>query len=130
MVNDVDFGVALRMRRKALDAAKISDALVDVALAKDERIEALDGLVKIQNERIAQLELHLATKTAHAEGLNAQVEAFATTYANSPLLADSGQRYQKSGNVKSRIRIAYETAFDATFRKLMPSVDPRSRRAY
>ena len=128
--NGVDFGIAMRMRRNALDAEEMSGALADLAKARGERITALDDLVRIQGERIAQLELHLATEKAHAQGLDAQVEAFATQYSGSSLLADSGQRYQKSGNIKSRIRLAYEAAFDATFRKLMPSIDPKSRRAY
>lgn len=63
-------------------------------------------------------------------GLDKQVKAFAAQHADSPLMADSGLRFRKTGNVKRRVRLLYEAAFDVALLKLLPTVgNPASRRA-
>ena len=66
-------------------------------------------------------------KTAHAEGLAAQTKAYREMHPDSPLRADSGKRY-KDGDIKRKIALIYEAAFDATAKKLGIS-NPASRRA-
>lgn len=88
--------------RNARYADKVNDTLVGwIEYAR--KLEA----------RIAEADLALLVKTAHAEGLTAFLDAFKAANPDSPVLRDSGKRYKKSGNVKTVGRIRYEAAHDA-----------------
>ncbi|MFH5926658.1 hypothetical protein [Roseomonas xinghualingensis] len=76
-------------------------------------IRTLNRLVEGKNARIAELEDALAVALADAAGAFAQYAAFKAEHAASPLFADSGRRF-KDGRVKSRIRLIFERAFDAS----------------
>ena len=91
---------------------------------------ALVGRMKQTDElvaRIAELEDALAVKTARVAGLEAMTKAYAEAHPNSPLRADSGKRY-KDGDIKRKIHLIYETAFDSCLSKLLGISNPASRR--
>ncbi|WP_158933120.1 hypothetical protein [Acidisphaera sp. S103] len=62
--------------------------------------------------RVSDLELALCVKTAHAGGLQAYLDEFKSAHPRSPVLADSGKRYKKSGNLKTVGSLLYERTFD------------------
>lgn len=90
-MDDVSFGIALGLKRRA-------DALV--------------ATVNAQNERIAELELALLIKTAHAEGAIAMMGGFRDSHPTSPMRADTGKRF-KDGDIKRVAHLRYAAAFDA-----------------
>jgi hypothetical protein len=77
--------------------------------------------------QLAAAQLALAVKTAHAEGLLAQKDAFVATHPQSPLVADSGKRY-KDGDIKTKGRLIYEATFDRILRGA-GIADPTKHRA-
>ena len=79
-------------------------------------------------QRIRDLELALAVEKAHSGGLTVQAEALKRGCPSNPALADSGQRFKKSGNIKSVSRLAYEREFDRIARDARIS-DPTKYRA-
>ena len=104
-MDDLSFGIAMGQRRRADSAQAASLGLVDVLGQQMANVQEM-------RDRIATLELALAVKTAHAEGLTAFVDAFKAANPDSSVLRDSGKRY-KDGDVKTIGRIRYEAAFDA-----------------
>lgn len=76
--------------------------------------------------RVAELELALAVKTAHAGGMGAMKDAFKAAHPNSPVLADSGKRY-KSGAVKTKGALVYAAEFDRILRDARISNPERYR---
>lgn len=127
-------GGAIRNARIAEDnaadarAARANTAKFEEAMHHNYKA-AMDaqGALKMAQARIAELEDKLAIKTAAAAGFEAQSIAYRDQHPDSPLRADSGKRY-KDGEIKRRIRIIYEAAFDAALRQLSIS-NPVSRRA-
>lgn len=81
-------------------------------------IANLESQVNDLVQQVQQLQLALAVEKAHAAGFNAYIKASKAQHPDSPIFADSGQRYKQSGNVKSNGRLLYEAAFDAEARKL------------
>ena len=60
-------------------------------------------------------------------GYIAQRTAFKTQHPNSPLMADSGHRFQSDGVMKSVVRLIFERAFDKMGTELKIS-NPAGRR--
>jgi len=87
---------------------------------------ALAVALQAARAEIARLEDALAVKTASAAGFEAQTRAFAAQHPDSLLMVDSGKRY-KDGDVKRKIRLIYEAAFDACA-KTLGIMNPTSRR--
>jgi hypothetical protein len=77
--------------------------------------------------QLAAAQLALAVKTADAEGLRAQKDAYIATHPQSPLMADSGKRY-KDGDKKTRGRLIYEATHDRILREA-GIADPTRHRA-
>lgn len=106
-------GVAIANNAAYRGAQREADAARDAS----SRIgEAAVGVVIALNkarDRIADLEHDLAVQVAHAKGLTAQNDAFRSEAPRSPLLADTGLRF-KSGNIKTKVRLIYEAAYDAS----------------
>jgi hypothetical protein len=67
---------------------------------------------------VERLTLALPVEAAHAGGLDAWVDAIKAETPSVPSFADSGKRYIKSGNPKSRGRLVYEKVFDRIAREL------------
>lgn len=111
-------GLALMVNAQNMaDAQKIINR---INRQKAELKAEVDELTKYLNDlasQVRQLQLALAVKTAHAAGYHAYVKAAKSQHPDSPIFADSGQRY-KDGDVKSNGRLLYEAAFDAEARKL------------
>ena len=76
--------------------------------------------------RIAELEDALLIKTAVHTGCLAQLKAFGAQHPDSPLMIDSGKRY-KDGDIKRRVTLICEDAFDAALIKVGIK-NPSSRR--
>ncbi len=89
-------------------------------------IRGLNHRVRVAEAEVARLTDALALEKAHTEGLTAQTKAFASECAKCSLMADSGKRF-KDGDVKKKIRLIYEAAFDVCAVKLGIS-NPTSRR--
>ena len=74
-------------------------------------------LVSAINSQVSRvhnlMKVELAAAQMDAAGREAQFDAFVAKHPNSPLMADSGERFKKSGNVKTNARRIYEQAFDA-----------------
>lgn len=115
-VNGTNAAAAQSARRDANDANMRADAIKHGAEG------AILTLVAQRNQlqaRIAQLEAEnadLKSRAYQAEmvvaGRDAQLDAMEAAHTNSPLLADSGKRF-KDGDVKSKLRLIFEAAFDA-----------------
>jgi hypothetical protein len=84
------------------------------------KIEALKAQVKAMT-------LQLAVLHADVAGLDAVLDAFKRFHASSPLMAATGHHF-RSGNVKRRITVLYEAAFDGKAREL-GIVNPVQHRA-
>lgn len=82
------------------------------ALGLAERIRDSEDEVNALRARVAELDRKLLVKTAHAEGLLAQLKAFQVAHPDSLMRRDSGKRY-KDGDIKTTGRLFYEKAFDA-----------------
>jgi len=80
----------------------------------EQRDKALAELADAQ-ARIAELELALAVKTAHAGGMKAYRDDLRAAHPTSPRLAPSGKRY-KDGTAKPVAALAYDAAFDRILR--------------
>ena len=78
-------------------------------------------------QEVLNLKVELVKKTAHGEGLTAQLNGFKAAHPMSPQLADSVRRY-KDGNVKTVGRLTYEAAHDRIFAENRIS-DPERFRA-
>ncbi len=77
--------------------------------------------------QVANLQLALLVKTAHAEGATAMYKAMKTTHPQSPLLVDTGKRF-KDGDVKNKATLIYEGTFDRILREA-GITDPTRHRA-
>lgn len=77
--------------------------------------KALEQQLSDAQARIAELELALAVKTAHAGGMKAYRDDLRAAHPNSPRLAPSGKRY-KDGTAKPVAALAYDAAFDRILR--------------
>lgn len=104
-MDDLSFGIAMGQRRRADSAQAASLGLVGVLGQQMANAQEM-------RDRIATLELALAVKTAHAEGLTAQVRGLLQVHPDSPERGDTGKRY-KDGGIKTVGRIRYIEAFDA-----------------
>jgi len=87
-----------------------------------------------ERARIRELRAELHTMRTRAEnaesnaaGRLAQVEAFLASHPQSPLTAHSGKTF-KDGRPKTKIRLVFEEAFDATARQWGITA-PASRRS-
>ena len=77
--------------------------------------------------QVANLQLALAVKNAHAEGATAMYKAMKATHPQSPLLVDTGKRF-KDGNIKNKATLIYEGTFDRILREA-GIADPTRHRA-
>lgn len=77
--------------------------------------KALEQQLTDAQARIAELELALAVKTAHAGGMKVWKDAFKVAHPQSPVQADSGKRF-KDRDIKTVGRLAYEREFDRILR--------------
>jgi len=92
-----------------------------------ERLKHAEGQAWKWHNYAKQLEARLAEAQQQAQvnqatiaGLNAQLQAFAQAYPQSPLLQPMGNVYQngpRKGQQKTKVRAMFEQAFDATLRK-------------
>ena len=102
-----------QQRARNADETATGMAVVGMGLAaivEKERQELAEA-----RARIAELELALLVKTAHAEGLTARVKGFIAAHPDSPERRDTGKRY-KDGDTKTVGIARYEAAFDAFLR--------------
>ena len=86
-----------------------------------------DRALKAEAE-VARLRDMLAVAQCDNAGLIAQRTAFKAQHPNSPLLADSGQRYEKDGKPKNVLAVIFGRAFDAKALELKIS-NPAGRRS-
>lgn len=100
------------------------DALVRGGDAHARTVEVALGL-KAQltqaQSRIAELESQLALAKMEHAGRDAQFRAFSTQHPDSPLMAESGERFVDPdfrGRAKTKARLIFEAAFDALGRQL------------
>ena len=121
-------GSAIRNARVAQSHADDATDLDGIARRNYASAMAFKEKFQKAQERIAELEAALPVKTAHAAGLDAETSAYSDQHPDSLLRVDSGRRY-KDGDIKRRITLVYEKAFDAKLRELLPTVDPRICRA-
>ena len=82
-----------------------------IIIAKNQRINVLNKSLADCTQEVHDFRLKLIVKTAHAAGLTAYVNAFKQAHPNSPVLADSGKRYE-DGDIKTCGRTLYEEDFD------------------
>lgn len=115
------------MFRKDLPELIISNDLKSKEILNTRlNVFALPGQLDLAREEIVDLEDELAIKTAARNAFEAQVMAFVAQHPDSPLCADSGQRF-KNGEIKSRVWLVWEAAFDASL-KAFGVVNPSARR--
>ena len=114
--------------------AGLANGLANSLTAANRNIDKANAIIQKQADEnaslrgdIATLKLANAVLTAEADGLNAQVMAMAKQHADSPLLVKTDIPYTKQQGTKSKLRLIFEQAFDATAKKLGVS-NPASRR--
>jgi hypothetical protein len=69
----------------------------------------------------------IAIEQSTVAGLEAQLEMFRRHHPDSPVLADSGQRF-RDGKPKDLARLAFEQAFDRHLNGLRADVNPLDHR--
>lgn len=115
------------MFRKDLPELIVSNDMISKPiLGARLNVFALPARLDLAQDEIADLEDELAVKTAARNAFEAQMTAFVAQHPDSPLCADSGQRF-KNGDVKSQAWLVWEAAFDATL-KTFGVTDPSTRR--
>lgn len=77
--------------------------------------QGLEQKLAATEARVAELELALAVKTAHAGGMKAYRDDLRAAHPTSPRLAPSGKRY-KDGTPKPLAALSYDAAFDRILR--------------
>jgi hypothetical protein len=102
-------------RRMARDADAALQSWKDATAAWKAACGRLESQLEEANARIAELELALAVKTAHAAGMKAYRDDLRAAHPNSPRLAPSGKRY-KDGTPKPVAALAYDREFDRILR--------------
>lgn len=134
MFESSDAGAARIWRNGALQLMRQSGEHADNAAAwaknaREWKAHALGLTDENANlkAQVANLQLALAVKTAHAEGYKAQKDAFMATHPQSPLVADSGKRF-KDGDIKTKGRLIYEATHDRILREA-GIADPAKYRA-
>lgn len=118
-------GRAVRAEHEARQAERNTRQAIDEANGE---IRKANDMLTTARRRIAELEDALAISKASHAGSSAQVKAFIAQHPDSPLRADSGKCY-KDGDMKRRITLIYEAAFDAALSKILGISNPASRRA-
>ena len=83
-----------------------------IIIAKNQRINVLNRSLADCTQEVHDFRLKLIVETAHSAGLNAYLNAFKKAHPSSPVLADSGRRFEESGNIKTHGRTLYEEDFD------------------
>ena len=117
MSDGIYLGGMIRNHRIAEANAQAADEASAQARAWAAHAKKLEGKNSELQARIAELEGQLIAAQMHAAGRGDVIAAFAEQHPNSPLLADSSQRF-KDGDVKTKARRIYEQAFDAKGREL------------
>ncbi len=120
MSTDNFLGLAIANNRAAHAAVRSADINYENYISWKKHAKELEA-------EVARLKDALAIKTARADGLAAMNKAYAEAHPDSPLRADSGKRY-KDGDIKRKITLIFEAAFDASAKNLGIS-NPASRRA-
>lgn len=119
-------GHAINARRRAANLASTLDqANANIRYLNGVVAEYHAALEQLQ-ARIAELSTQVAVAEASFAGRDAQMKAFMAQHPNSPLLADSGQRF-RDGAPKTASRLLFERTFDAKARE-MGIVDPEQHR--
>ena len=75
------------------------------------QVNRLNEVVAMHTQEVNDFRLKLIVETAHAAGLTAYRDAFKKAHPNSPVLADSGRRFE-DGDIKTHGRTLYEEDFD------------------
>jgi hypothetical protein len=127
MFESADQGLARIWRNGALQLMRQSGEHADKSFAWQENATLWMNHAKNLEAQVANLQLALAVKTADAEGLRAQKDAYIAAHPQSPLMADSGKRY-KDGDKKTRGRLIYEATHDRILREA-GIADPTKHRA-
>ena len=99
----------------------VADAMAHNVKKAQEQAWAWHNRSKQLEAQVAQLQQQLAVKEAQVAGLNAQVIALREAHPNSPLLTLTSTNYVSGpykGRPKSKLRQVYETAHDATAKKM------------
>lgn len=115
-----DMGKDLAGARDDAQRARINaiNADQDTANAQTAGLAVAVMLAKVRNEnsqlqeQINDLKLQLISANAEVAGRDAQLDAMKAQNPNCDLMKDSGQRFKKSGNVKTKLRIIFEQVFD------------------
>src|SRR5690606_19389972 len=93
-----------------------------MSAANKANIEERDQAIQNWMTYAQHLELQVAIYQAEIAGLLAYLGAMKKFHPDSPMMADSGARYEKylpwKGDPKSKGRLIYEAAFDAKAREL------------
>lgn len=115
------------MFRKDLPELIVSNDVVSRKIQNNRlNVFELPGQLDLARDEIADLEDELAIKTAARNAFEAQMLAFVAQHPDSPLCADSGQRF-KNGDIKSEAWLVWEAAFDASL-KNFGVINPSARR--
>ena len=103
------------MRGAGQDIRNLNASLNDANAS----IRYANSLIAAKNDEIAALRkevenfrLQAILNLAGEEGFKAAYTAMKQTHPNSAMLADTGKRFKKSGNPKTKATLIYEAAFD------------------
>jgi septal ring factor EnvC (AmiA/AmiB activator) len=129
----------LRGQTRNLDQALANWRHAEAELAKanaiihqqNATIHGQNATIGQQNDRISELEDQLASAKMDAAGRKAQVDAMMNQHKDSPLLSDSGKRFTCAaavGQIKTKLRLIYEAAFDSFGRDMLKISNPASWR--
>lgn len=108
-------GAASMARADAASNARIAASKARLADRFEAAYEDWRAYAKKLEAEVEALKLALAVERADAGGMKAWKDAFRAAHPSSPVEADTGRRFRKSGNVKTRGRLAYEAEFDRIF---------------
>lgn len=112
------------LERNARRANNVAAAAVDDAWSwkhEADRLAAVEAALRVQvaeqQARISSLQGELNVSVATVQGREAQLEEMKVTHKDSPLLQDAGVRFT-DGDVKTKLSLVFEKAFDATLRRI------------
>ena len=123
------------LRETAVFDSPDTSSIWEAAARKNGRIAAINyNIIQTVKEENAELrkvidkwELAYTVQKANSLARKVQVDLFIKEHPDSPLLLDTGKRFE-DGDIKTVVRLVYEEEFDASFSKMLPSVNPKTMR--
>ena len=110
MADDYIFGLALGNAQRA-------NAVTAAAYAGAQKLHEAAAHIGALKDEVATLKRQAQIDAAAYVARTAQITAMMAAHPDSPLLANTGKKFKKTGAPKSKLRLVFEEGFDSALRK-------------